>query len=196
MKKILLVFIVLMCMISIPVKADDGWDDFGDIDRAWDGQKSITNQEFEKAIDTLEGKKKQKDEKKRKKMIKKVSGGGQSLHPEMDANSEIQALTPTKKNEDGLLLNIPVSLIIDDIPLEKGFYKVIAEKDENGDIYFSFYQSRFFKGKVRASETTNDFGKDTIDFIDLQSFDDNFIKIIYGSLDFNAYAYIRYQTEY
>ena len=114
----------------------------------------------------------------------------------MDANSEIQALTPTKKNEDGLLLNIPVSLIIDDIPLEKGFYKVIAEKDENGDIYFSFYQSRFFKGKVRASETTNDFGKDTIDFIDLQSFDDNFIKIIYGSLDFNAYAYIRYQTEY
>ena len=57
MKRILLVFIVLMCIISIPVKADDGWDDFGDIDRAWDGQKSITNQEFEKAIDTLEGKK-------------------------------------------------------------------------------------------------------------------------------------------
>lgn len=196
MEKILLLLVVLIYILSVPVKADDGWDNFAEIDRAWDGQKSITNQEFEQAIDTLEGKKRQKDEKKRKKMIKKVSGGGQSLHPEMDANSEIQALTPTKKNEDGLLLNIPVSLIIDDIPLEKGFYKVIAEKDENGDIYFSFYQSRFFKGKVRASETNNDFEKDTIDFIDLQPFDDNFIKIIYGSLDFNAYAYVRYQIEY
>ena len=68
-------------------------------------------------------------------MIKKVSGGGQSLHPELDANSEIKALTPAKKNEDGLLLNIPVNLIIDEVPLEKGFYK----------------------GKVRESETNNDF---------------------------------------
>lgn len=195
MKKILSVVLFLVSMLFVIAKADDSWDDFGNIDRAWDGQKSITNKEFEQAIDTLEGKKKQKEEKKRKKMIKKVSGGGQSLHPELDANSEIQSLTPTQKNEDGALLNVPVNLIIDEIPLEKGFYKVMAEKDDNNDIYFSFYQSRFFKGKVRASETNNDFGKDTIDFIDLQPFDENFIKIIYGSLDFNAYAYIRYQKE-
>lgn len=193
MKKVFLSTIILVLMLFVSARADDGWDDFGDIDRAWDGQKSITNQEFEQAIDTLEGKKKQKDEKKRKKMIKKVSGGGQSLHPELDANSEIKALTPAKKNEDGLLLNIPVNLIIDEVPLEKGFYKVTAEKNENNDIYFSFYQSHFFKGKVRASETNNDFDQEEIDFVKLVPFDKNFIKIIYGSLDFNAYAYIRYQ---
>ena len=185
----------MLTLIPIASYADDDWDSFSDIDRAWDGQKSITNKEFEQAIDTLEGKKKQKEEKQRKKKIKKISGGGESLHPDLDPNSEIKALTPLKENEDGELLNIPVHMIIDGNSLEKGFYKVIGEKDKENNIYLSFYQSQFLKAKVKANETQDDFNQETIDFVELIPYNDNYIKIIFGSLDFNAYVFIKYKSE-
>lgn len=188
------VVLFIFALFLLPAQADD-WDNFSDIDRAWDGQKSITNKEFEQAIDTLEGKKKQKEAKQRKKQIKKISGGGNSLHPDLAPDSEIKSLTPLKDNKDGMLLNIPVNLIIDEIPLEKGFYKVFAEKDKNNDIYFSFYQSHDFKGKVRACETNDDYDKENVDFVELIPYNQQFVKIIFGSLDFNAYAYIRFKPE-
>lgn len=191
MKKAFLLLIISLLMHS-NVYAYDSLEDFSGIDRAWDGQKSVTNKEFEDAINTLEANKIKKEEKQRKKQIKKISGGGTSLHSELNPDSEINALTPAKKNEDGMLLNIPVNMIIDETPLDKGFYKVIAEKDKNNDIYLLFYQSQFFKGKVRACETDDDYNKDTLDFVELLPYDNHFVKIIFGSLDFNAYAYVRY----
>ena len=195
MKKAFLLTII--CLLIIPtIVFAESWDDFSGLDRAWDGQKSITNQEFEDAINTLEGKKKQKEKKQQKKRAKKISGGGTSLHSELSPDSEIQGLTPLKsKNDEGLLLNVPVNLIIDENPLDKGYYKVIAERDKNNDIYLSFYQSQFFKGKVRACETNDDYDSESIDFVKLIPYNKNFVKIIFGSLDFNAYAYIRYGLE-
>ena len=172
--------------------ADDGWDDFSGVDRAWDGQKSITNKEFEEAIDTLEENKIKKEAKQRKKLIKKVSGGGTSLHPGLNPDSDIKSLAPLKKESEGNILNIPVNLLIDETPLDKGFYKVIAEKDKNGDIYLLFYQSQFFKGKVRACETSDDYDEESIDFVKLIPYNDHFVKIIFGSMEYNAYAYVRY----
>ncbi len=186
------VFALLFTILSSCSYADDEWDSFGDVDRAWDGQKSITNKEFEEAINTLEGKKKQKEEKKRKKMIKKISGGGESLHPDLSPESEIKSLTPLKENEDGMLLNIPVNMIINNEALDKGFYKVIGERDKDGNIYLSFYQSQFFKGKVKAVETRDDYEQETLDFVELIPYNDKYVKIIFGSLDFNAYAFVRF----
>lgn len=192
--RIFIIFISVLCF-SLSVFAEDEWSDFGNIDRAWDGQKSITNQEFEQAIDVLEGKKKQKEEKQRKKRVKKLSGGGNSLHSDLHTDKNITPLDVLGKVDEGMLLNVPVNLIIDENPIEKGYYKVFAERESGGDIYFKFYQSQFYKGKIRASETKNDFGKDTIDFVELLPYDNNFVKIIFGSLDFNAYAYVRYQQD-
>lgn len=196
MKKAFLLTII--CLLIMPtIVFAESWDDFSGIDRAWDGQKSITNQEFEDAINTLEGKKKQQEKKQQKKKAKKISGGGTSLHSELSPDSEIQGLTPLKsKNDEGLLLNVPVNLIIDETPLDKGYYKVIAERDKNNDIYLSFYQSQFFKGKVRACETNDDYDSESLDFVKLIPYNKNFVKIIFGSLDFNAYAYIRYGAEF
>ena len=192
MKNILL-FVILIMFLAVPCTFADSWDDFADIDRAWDGQKSITNQEFEDAIETLEGNQKSKEEKQRNKQIKKISRGGTSLHSDLAPLNNIPAQQNPDQSQNGFLLNIPVSMLIDNLPLEKGFYNVYANKDENNDIYFSFYQSQFFKGKVKANETNNDYGFETIDFIELVPYDDNFIKIIFGSLDFNAYAYVPYE---
>ena len=67
--------ILFMLLFFVPVCFSDEWDDFSGIDRAWDGQKSITNKEFEEAIDALQSNQKKKEEKQRKKKIKKISGG-------------------------------------------------------------------------------------------------------------------------
>ena len=189
MRKLLL---ILFIFLLLPVSADE-WDNFSDLDRAWDGQKSITNKEFEEAIDTLEGNKKKKEAKQRKKLIKKIGGGGTSLHPDLSPDSEIKSITPLRENDDGMLLNVPVNLIINKTPLEKGFYKVMAEKDKNGDIYLLFYQSQYFKGKVKANETHEDYNQENLDFVELLPYNDNFVKIIFGSLDFNAFAFVQYK---
>ena len=129
-------------------------------------------------------------------MIRKIGGGGTSLHPDLNPDSEIKSLDPVKKTEEGLLLNIPVNLVIDGQILEKGFYKIIAKKDEENNIFLMFYQSQYFKGKVRASETNDDYDSESLDFVKLIPYNKNFVKIIFGSLDFNAYAYIRYGAEF
>lgn len=194
MKRIVFV-LFLIISFGLPSAAYDGLDEFSGIDRAWDGQKSITNKEFEEAIDILEAKKKQCEAKQRKRQIKRIGGGGTSLHPGLHPDAEIKSMTSIDKKDEGLLLNVPVTMIIDDCPLEKGYYKVVAERDKNNDIYLSFYQSRFFKGKVRASETNDDFDEETIDFVKLIPYNDSFVRIIFGSLDFNAYAYVRYNKD-
>lgn len=191
MKKSFWYIVLSLFLVSTSVFADD-WEDFSGIDHAWDGQKSITNKEFEEAIDTLEKNQKQKEEKKRKKLIKKIGGGGTSLHPDLTPDSDIQDLAPLKKNEDGTLLNVPVNLVIDENVLEKGFYKVIGEREENGEIYLMFYQSQYLKGKVKAKETKEDYGEEKIDFVKLLPYDKNFVKIIFGSLDFNAYTFVKF----
>lgn len=195
MKKFIFIFFLLLTF-PLYVVADDYLDSLSGIDRVWDGQKSITNKEFEEAINTLEAKKKQKEAKLRKKKVRKISGGGTSLHSGLSPDSEIKSITPLEeKNKDCLLLNVPVYLMLGDETLDKGYYKIIAERDKNNDIYLLFYQSQFFKGKVRAFETDDDYGKDEIDFVELIPYDKKFMKIIFGSLDFNAYTYIRYKQD-
>ena len=92
-----------------------------------------------------------------------------------------------------MLLNIPVNIILGENVLEKGFYNVFGEKDKENNIYLSFYQSQYFKGKVRAFETNDDYDSEHINFVELLPHDKNYVKIIFGSLDFNAYAYIQYK---
>ena len=191
-----LVFIILLIFLSSPICsfADDFFDDYKGIEHAWDGQKPVTNKEFEEAINTLTKKQKKKEAKAKKRKIKKISGGGTSLHKGLEPMNEISAQDELKKKGefDGQLLNIPVDIIINNNVLEKGYYNVFGEKDDKGEIYLSFYQAHYFKGKVKAYKTKNDFDSDNLDFVKMEPFDENYIRIMYGSLDFNAYTYLRY----
>lgn len=193
MKRKFVLLITVLFLHSSIAFSDDGWDDFSGIDHAWDGQKSITNKEFEQAIDTLEGNKKKKEAKQRKKLIKKVGGGGTSLHPDLSPDNDITDITPLSKNEEGMLLNVPINLVINGNELEKGYYNVMAEKDENNRVYLLFYQAHFLKGKVLANITEDDYDEEHIDFVNLLPYNSSYVKIIFGSLDFNAYAYVPYK---
>lgn len=184
--------LILLFALAIPVLADD-WDDFGNVERMWDGQKSITNKEFDQVVDALEANKKQKEEKQRKKKIKKISGGGNSLHTELNPDKEIREIPDLKnKGEEGILVNVPVNLIFGDKVLEKGYYKVIPRKDDNKKVFVSFYQSQFFKGELEVNETDDDFGEEDLDFAKILPYNDSYMRMIFGSLDFNAYVFVPY----
>ncbi len=186
--------ICLFCSVSFANA--DSWDDFGNLDRMWDGQKSITNQEFEQVMDKLEEKEKQKEQKKVKKKRKKLFGGGTTLHEELNPDANIQELDVLKPKEDGILVNIPVGLNLNGKILEKGYYNVFAKKDdETKKLYISFYQSQFYKGQIEVVETEDDYGEEELDFAKIIPYNDSFVKIIFGSIDFNAYAYIPYLNE-
>lgn len=187
-KNILLVLIIAMFVPSAVLAAD--WDDFGNIDRMWDGQESVTNKEFEEVMDALQSNQKKKDEKQRKKLIKKISGGGTSLHNGLEPDSKIQEIPALKSDTEGQLLNLPVNVVIEENVLDKGFYKIIGEKNKNSEVYLLFYQSEFLKGKVKAVETKDDFGENELDFVKMLPVDGSKIKIIFGSLCFNAYVYL------
>ena len=158
MKRFLLLTLFLIMILPLSTLAEDFFEDYTGIDRAWDNQKPVTNDEFEKAIDTLTAKQKQKEEKARKKKIKKISGGGTSLHKGLEPMSEIMAQDSVKEKDknEGQLLNVPVNVVIDGKVLDKGFYNVFGETDRNGDIYLSFYQAHTLMGKIKAYKTKND----------------------------------------
>ena len=197
MKKTALLIIFLLIISPITAFGDDFFDSYSGIDHAWDGQKPITEKEFEEAVDTLSAKQKKKEEKAQKRKIKKISGGGTSLHKGLEPMSEIleQESLKEKGKDDGQLLNIPVNIYLDGKILEKGYYNVFGEKEENGDIYLSFYQAHYFKGKVKAYTTKNDFDDENLDFVKLEPYDNDYVRVMYGSLDFNAYTYLRFLPE-
>jgi len=194
MKKTLVFMIFMLILSTSAVLSDDFFDNYSGIEHAWDGQKPVTNTEFEEAINTLTEKQKKKDEKAKKKKIKKISGGGTSLHKGLEPMGEISAQeTLKKKGEyDGQLINIPVDVIVNGNILERGYYNVFGEKDKKGDVYLSFYQAHYFKGKVKAHVTKNDFDDENLDFVKYQPYNDEYIMIMYGSLEFNAYTYLKY----
>ena len=197
MKKFALFILFLSFFLSSAAFADVTYDSYADIDHAWDNQKPITNQEFEKAIDTLTAKQKKKEEKAHKKRIKKISGGGTSLHKGLEPMGEIkeQEILKEKDEYTGLLINFPVNVVIDGKVLDKGFYNVFGEKDKNNDIYLSFYQAHYLMGKVKAYPTKKDFDAEELDFVKMIPYDDTYVQIIFGSLDFNAYTYLEYLPE-
>ena len=188
--------LLILFFVSSPAFSDDFFDAYSGINNSWIQNKPVTNQEFEKAIETLQADQKKKEAKAKKKKIKKVSGGGTSLHSNLDPSAEILSQDPVKdKKNEGRLLNIPVNMVIDNKLLEKGFYNVYGEKDKDGNVYLNFYQSQYLAGKVKAIETDNDWNEENIDFVNYIPCDNNTIKVIFGSLNFNAYAYIRYFDE-
>lgn len=187
-KKFLILTILSIAFCPIFAHADDDWSSFDNVDNAWDGQKTITNKQFEETMDALQAKKKKKEAKAKEKAIKKLKGT--SLTPEMDAHKDdILNEDPGEAPEECQVVNIPVDFIIDEKKIERGYYRVIGERKEDG-VYLMLYQAHTLKAKIKARETKEDFDESHITFAKIIPYNDQYMKIIFGSVDFNAYAYI------
>ena len=71
------------------------------------------------------------------------------VNPSLNDNAEISL----KPKEDGVLVNVPVELWINNKTLEKGYYKVLAERAKDGKIIIKLYQSQFLKAEFPMYST-------------------------------------------
>ncbi|HNW26450.1 MAG TPA: hypothetical protein PLG15_04010 [Candidatus Gastranaerophilaceae bacterium] len=185
MKKILPVFLFLFFSSTLPVFCDDlGLGDYSQgIDNAWYGQKQITDEQFEKTLKAVQDK---KNKKKNKKKLK-----GQSLNKYEEGLESSETEDKFKDVfENNAVIGLPVNLVtLEGVQIPVGHYNISGKKI-NKKVYLNFYQGDLNVASVEATETTNDFGQTSINFAKIIPCDDTKIKIIYGSVDFNAYAYI------
>ena len=189
-KRILIILISVLFIGSGLTYAGDDWSDFSSVDNAWDGQKTITNKQFEETMDALQAKSKRKEAKKKEKVLKKFKGS--SLTPEMDAhNEDMINEQPDETVAQFQLINIPVDFIANNQVVERGYYKVEGEKKSDG-VYINLYQAHELKAKLKARETNDDFNEETITFAKVLPCNDHQMKIIFGSVDFNAFVYITF----
>ena len=186
-KKIVLFLII--SMFALPICAEEvDWSKYDNIDNAWDGQKVITNKQFEETMNALEAKKNKKMNRQKEKAIRKVKGS--SLHDNMDAHKDnIESQTPLEEAEECQVINIPVNFVSNGKIIDCGFYKVVGEKKDDG-VYLELYQAHNLIAKIKARETQDDFDQEFIQFVKLIPDTYTRMKLIFGSVAFNAYTYI------
>jgi len=190
MKKILILLMILFLIHTLPVSADDDSDSFGGIgdsmkdtgavENAFNGQKPVTDEEFQKTLDKV----KAKQHKGKNQQFK-----GKSVNEENSGDYIDKTAAKTT------ILGVPLLLINGDgaeIPI--GHYKIVGKKD-NGNIYLDFYQSSELVARVPAIETKNDFQQNDINFAKILPYNSQRVEVIYGSIDFNAYTFIRIKDE-
>lgn len=177
---------VLADDVDLPATGDlwDNWNTREDGKEA----KPVTDEEFDKALQQVDKKVNKWKNWAKNRQIPKGQEFNKSNETEMIDNSygEKQVLP---------VLSLPVELKVDDNILPVGHYQVVGEKVE-GQTVLKFYQSQYLMAQFPAVETTCDFGEDTISFVKWEAVNDNQIKVMYGSLDLNAYAIIEINENY
>ncbi|MBE7712812.1 MAG: hypothetical protein E7Z87_03625 [Cyanobacteria bacterium SIG26] len=190
MKKLILTFMFILFLPTIVIADDidlpatgDLWDNFGAGHDFYGQDKPVTDEDFDKAIEQVKDKKNRGffGQKKRNKNIPKGE--------EFSQSNETDILTETSENkEEGPpVVSFPVEIRLVEGVLPVGHYQVKGEKDGQS-VVLNFYQSQYLMARVPAVETSDDFGEDTISFVKWFAEGDDKVKVIYGSLDFNAYV--------
>jgi hypothetical protein len=199
MKKnfLILLFAVFIGLSTNCVLADDvDLPSTGDLWDNWtsgdDGRevKPVSDEEFDKAIESLSSKKNKRQEKLRKKQIPK----GEEFH-QGNETDVINENAPSNKDDGLPVVCIPTELVVGDEILPVGHYQIKAEKDGD-NVVMKFFQAQYLMAQVPAVETNDDFGEETISFGKWIQEDETTIKFIFGSMDLNAYAELKILQEY
>ena len=155
------------------------WDNWN-ADQTFYGQdKSVSDKEFDETVKKLE-------EKKNKKIRKKQIPKGQEFHQ----SNETEVIIESTDKDSLPVVCIPAEITADDGVIPVGHYQIKGVKDESGNVFIELYQAHFVMAKFPAVETNDDFGSETITFAKWLPEGDDKIKLIYGSMDLNAYAVV------
>lgn len=190
MKKFLILgLFVIISLSAIPsAMADDVdlpatgdlWDNWNTREEGREA-KPVSDEDFDKAVEQVDKKVNRWKNWAQKRKIPKGEEFSQSNETE---------LIKEEHDKDSLsVLCVPVGLIAGENVLPIGHYQVKGEKI-NGMPVLKFYQAHYEMAEFPAVETQDDFGEETISFVKWVPVNDRQIKVLYGSMDFNAYAII------
>ena len=192
MKRILIfgLFIAISMSISLPTLADDvDTPATGDLWDNWNTRqdereaKPVSDEEFDKALKQVDQKVNKWKNWAEKRKIPKGEEFSQSNETEILNNEQ-------EKSDNSLpVLTFPFELKIGEDYMPVGHYQIKGEKVD-GQAVFKFYQGNIEMAQIPATETHDDFGEETITFSKWEAQGDNEIKIMYGSIDLNAYTYV------
>jgi len=189
MKKVVLILAAFLFLLPVGSSVladdfdvsggDDLWDNWSSGQGFYGQDKNVSDEEFDKTVKQLE-------EKKNKKIRKKQIPKGQEFHQ----SNETEII-----NEEADKNSLPIVCIPAEIPvaggvLPIGHYQIKGIKDDNGNVFIELYQAHFVMAKFPAIETNDDFDSETITFAKWLPEGDDKIKIIYGSMDLNAYTVV------
>lgn len=193
-KKIFLILLILS--VSCPVLAEEvNWSKYDNIDNSWDGQKIITNKQFEETMSALEAKKNKKINRKHERAIRRFKGNSLDASTDVHKN-DIQSQSPMAEIDDCQLINIPVDIVLNGQAIEKGYYKIVGEKKDKA-VYLDLYQAYKLVAKIKAQETNDDFNQEYVQFVKLLPYNNHQMKLIFGNVTFNAYAILNFiEPEY
>ena len=198
MKKLLSIFVTLLLLNTLCIggslvvsqnflppayaEGDDLWGSFNTDISGPQEQRFVSDEEFEAAL---------KKKNKKFDIWKKILlNNGSPRGEEFSQSNETNEINNNQGADASLpVLALPVEIKIGEGYIPVGHYQVEG-KNENGKIILSLYQAHNLVAKIPATETNEDYEQEEILFANWVSQDDNHIKIIYGSLDFNAYALV------
>ena len=184
MKKLSVLFI-LFCLLSIiPVLAeDDGlWDSYGSNIQNYGEQRYVGDDEFNEAIEKIN------KQDRVKKWMKILQGTNLPKGSKFTQANESEEINHTAGDKADLpVVTLPVEISVGEGVIPVGHYQVKGETND-GNAVLSLYQAHTLIAKIPAKITEDDFNREELLFADWVSESDNQIKLIYGSLDFNAYA--------
>ena len=185
MKKMFLMSLLSILFFTPNLKAEDAglWDNFGDTNiYIPEEQTAVSDEQFDKTVENVKEKQKKRGFFKPKEP-KKMKGSSYQESNETEFFSNIVIETP--------VLRIPYELLtLDGKTIPIGHYQTIFEKDDNGIVTVKLYQAHTLIAQLPAQETEEDLFEDKINYLTLEDFDENKVKINYGSINFNAIAII------
>lgn len=153
----------------------DIWDNFNtQVNPLAKDQKAVSDEQFNSIIDKLKSK--------RQKKPKQMKGESIQQSNETSEIKEVAQELPV------ICISVPLK-INEDATLPVGHYQAKGEMID-GQPRIKLYQSQFLMAEIPAVETNDDFNEPELNFIKLTEYSDTQVRIIFGSIDFNAYALI------
>lgn len=167
--------------VDAPATGDlwDNWNTRQDEREA----KPVSDEDFDKALKQVDQKVNKWKNWAEKRKIPKGEEFSQSNETEIINNEQ-------EKADNSLpVLTFPFELQIGEDYMPVGHYQIKGEKVD-GTVVFKFYQGNIEMAQIPATETNDDFNSETITFSKWEAQGDNEIKIMYGSMDLNAYTFV------
>jgi len=188
MRKFVGLLAIIFCISSIPVIAEDNgmWDAYNiDANNYSPKQRFVSDDEFNEAVEKLN------KQDKVKKWIKRLQGTNLPKGTQFTQANESEEINKTSGDKADLpVLSLPVDITTGEGIIPVGHYQVKGE-NKDGNAFLNLYQAHELIARIPARITEDDYNKEELLFADWISINDNEIKIIYGSLDFNAFAILK-----